>query len=182
MPKTVPRRKGDIARDEVEQALAAMPYGLYIVGSVAGDEANGMMADWVSQLSFKPRLVGVALENDSHTLMNIRATSSFTVNLLSADDMALASEFAQPYYGSKIKGRPLSAFTEIHHKLENVPHRRGETGCPILEAATAWVECLVDSLAPAGDHTLVIGRVIGGGVQREAEPLTSMVTGWVYGG
>ena len=168
--------------DGVAPALAEMPYGMYIVGSRDGDDVNGMMADWVMQVSFVPRLVAVAIENDAKTLMNIRATPVFTVNLLAEDDTALAARFAQPYYGWKVRGRAGAAAAEVHHKLVGVRYRLGETGCPILDDALAWLECRVESLVPLGDHTLVVGRVLGGAVTRDVGPLTSLITGWVYSG
>ena len=168
--------------DEVGQALAEMPYGMYIVGSRDGDDVNGMMADWVMQVSFVPRLVAVAVENDAKTLMNIRASQTFTANLLAEDDMALAARFAQPYFGSKVRGRAGAAAAEVHHKLEGVRYRLGEAGCPILADALAWLECRVEALVPVGDHTLVVGRVLDGAVARDAGPLTSIITGWLYSG
>jgi flavin reductase (DIM6/NTAB) family NADH-FMN oxidoreductase RutF len=114
--------------------------------------------------------------------MNIRESPVFSVNLLAEDSMALAAKFAQPYYGSKIRGRVPPATTDIHHKLEGVPYRLGETGCPILEDTLAWLECAVETLLPVGDHTLVVGRVLRGAVARNAEPLTSTITGWPYSG
>ncbi|MFQ6019196.1 MAG: flavin reductase family protein, partial [Dehalococcoidia bacterium] len=138
--------------------------------------------DWVMQVSFTPRLVAVAIENDARTLMNIRASPVFSVNLLAEDGMALAAKFAQPYYGSKIRGRAGGAAAEIHHKLEGVRYRSGEADCPILTDALAWFECRVETLVPVGDHTLVVGRVLNGAVDRDAEPLTTNVTGWPYSG
>ncbi len=169
-------------RDDIADALAEMPYGMYIVGSKAGDEVNGMMADWVMQVSFVPRLIAVAVENDAKTLMNIRASQTFTANLLAEDDMALAARFAQPYFGSKVRGRAGAAAAEVHHKLEGVRYRLGETGCPILADALAWLECRVEALVPVGDHTLVVGRVLDGAVARDAGPLTSIITGGLYSG
>jgi flavin reductase (DIM6/NTAB) family NADH-FMN oxidoreductase RutF len=169
--------------DGASRALAEMPYGLYIVGSRSDGGPNGMMADWVMQLAFNPRLIAVSIENDAHTLANINQTGVFSVNLLSADEFALAAKFAQPYYGSKIKGRGSPARDQLHHKLDGVAHEAGgSTGCPILTDALAWLECHVHMTVPLGDHTLVIGRVVDGGVLRESEPLTSTITGWPYSG
>jgi len=168
--------------DPASRALGEMPYGLYILGSTGDGEANGMMADWVMQVSFSPRLIAVAIESDARTLANIRASQAFTLNLLPADEMALAAKFAQPYYGSKIKGRAGAAATEVHHKLEEASYRLGTTGCPILTNTLAWLECTVDAIVPVGDHSLVVGRVLDGAVLRDAEPLTTLVTGWPYSG
>lgn len=172
-----------VNEDGVSSALGEMPYGLYIIGSRSDDGPNGMMADWVMQVAFEPRLIAVSVENDAHTLANVADSGVFTVNLLAADEFALAAKFAQPYYGSKVKGRASPARDEVHHKLDGVHHGPGaQTGCPILTEALAWMECRVRMTVPLGDHTLVVGRVIDGGVLREGEPLTSTITGWPYSG
>lgn len=169
--------------DGASQALAEMPYGLYIVGSRSEEGPNGMMADWVMQVAFEPRLVAVSIENDAHTLANITKSGVFSVNLLTADEFQLAAKFAQPYYGSKVKGRGSPARDEVHHKLDGVRHEPGgQTGCPILTDALAWLECRVRMTVPLGDHTLVVGLVVDGGVLREGAPLTSTITGWPYSG
>lgn len=170
--------------DHVARVMDEMPYGLYIIGSKLDDEANGMMADWVMQVSFQPRLVAVAFENDARTLQNIRATKAFTINALSQDgeSMELAAKFAQPYYGAKIKGRTRTAAEEIHRKLESISHSMTPSGCPVLDAAMAWLECEAEQFVDTGDHTVVIGRVLDGKVLREAQPLTSSYTGWNYSG
>ena len=89
-----------VTRDRTrEDVMEMMPDGMYIVGSRALDgEPNGMIADWVMQVSFSPRLLAVAFENDAHTLENIRADGVFTLNILAQDveSMHLASRFAQP--------------------------------------------------------------------------------------
>ena len=94
---------------DVERVMHEMPYGLYIIGSKEADgRVNGMMADWVMQVSFQPRLVAVAFEQNSHTLSNIRERRYFSVNLLAQDDesMELARVFAQPFSGEKVEGPP----------------------------------------------------------------------------
>ena len=178
-----PERKSGEHGDEASRALGEMPYGLYIVGSKSDGDVNGMMADWVMQVAFEPRLVAASIENDAHTLANINKSGVFSVNLLTADEFALATKFAQPYYGSKVKGRGSPAREAVHHKLDRVRHEPGtQTGCPILTDALAWLECRVTMTVPLGDHTLVVARVVDGGVLREGDPLTSTITGWPYSG
>jgi flavin reductase (DIM6/NTAB) family NADH-FMN oxidoreductase RutF len=175
-----------VFKDEIERAMHELPYGLYIIGSREedGEKVNGMMADWVMQVSFEPRMVAVAFEGDSHTLANVRARKFFTVNLLSQDEesMELARRFAQPYSGEKIKGREGPEATALHHKLDGLPYGVTENGCPVLEAAMAWFECQADELVPMGDHIVAVGLVLDGALVRDAEPLTSTYTGWTYSG
>jgi flavin reductase (DIM6/NTAB) family NADH-FMN oxidoreductase RutF len=175
-----------IAEDPVARVMHELPYGLYIIGSreAEGEKVNGMMADWVMQVSFNPRLVGVAFENDAHTLGNVRKHGVFSVNLLAADkeSMELARPFAQPHSGTKVQGREGPEATAEHYKLDGLDHRLTERGCPVLDAALAWFECEAEQYVEIGDHTLVVGRVLDGRVEREAEPMTSTYTGWTYSG
>jgi flavin reductase (DIM6/NTAB) family NADH-FMN oxidoreductase RutF len=170
--------------EPVSEALETLPYGLYVIGSRSeAAELNGMIADWLMQVSFQPRLVGCSFESDATTLKNVRATGVFSVNVLPADAGELAATFAQPHDASKIKGRSEEARAVIHDKLRGVPYSRGEeTGCPLLDDALAWLECSAEQFVPAGDHTLVIGNVLGGAVLRDGEPLTQRALGWAYGG
>jgi flavin reductase (DIM6/NTAB) family NADH-FMN oxidoreductase RutF len=164
------------------RVMEAMPYGLYIIGSRSAEGDDGMMADWVMQTSFRPRLIAAAFENDAHTLANIRQTSTFTINLLAQDErsMTLARGFAQPYLDAKIGGRRDAEGT--HHKLDETDFTRAENGCAVLSAAVGWIECRAQEFIPAGDHTLVIALVTGGDLRRDTDLLTSTYTGWSYGG
>ena len=171
-------------KHNMQEVMDVMPYGLYIVGSHNGGDFDGMMADWVMQVSFQPRMLAVAFENDARTLENIRATGMFTVNLLSEEEasMALAAKFAQPYYDAKVQGRA-DTLTRTHHKLDTVPHTETANGNPVLDRAMAWLECRLHQIIPSGDHTLIIGKVEDGALVREdVAPLTSTYTGWNYSG
>lgn len=172
-------------KTEIERVMHEMPYGLYIIGSKEPDgRVNGMMADWVMQVSFEPRLVAVSFEPTSHTLENVKERQFFTVNLLSQDDpsMELARQFAQPYSGAKVEGRKSEEAAKVHYKLDGLDYRLTENGCPVLDAALAWFECLFHDEQELGDHVLITGDVIEGAVLKEAEPLTSSYTGWTYSG
>ena len=169
--------------DPVTESLGTMPYGLYIVGSRDDGDLNGMMADWLMQVSFRPRLVACSFENDATTLRNIRKTLVFSVNLLRAGSRELAARFAQPRDASKIEGRSEEASAVVYRKLDGVDYERGDrTGCPILADALAWLECEAVQFIDAGDHTLVVGRVLAGAVRGEGEPLTQRMLGWSYAG
>ena len=118
----VERAKYEPLRSEpaepVSDALETLPYGLYIIGSRdESDKTNGMMADWLMQVSFKPRLVACSFENDATTLNNVRATHVFSVNVLPAEAYELAARFAQPRDASKIKLMRLEASEFIRRFL-----------------------------------------------------------------
>ena len=174
-------RKVDV--DPISETLEALPYGLYIIGSHGSDNINGMMADWVMQVSFQPRLIACSLENNSTTLRNLRESGFFTVNILSEGDKALAVKFCQPREATKIQGRSAEAAAIIYDKLAGVPYQLGPlSDCPVLDEALAYVECKVESFVEVGDHTLAIGLVLDGAALRDGEPLSSRSLGWSYAG
>jgi 3-hydroxy-9,10-secoandrosta-1,3,5(10)-triene-9,17-dione monooxygenase reductase component len=77
------------------------------------------------------------------------------VNILAADQEELCSGFA----GSG------------GDKFQGVGWHTGTTGAPVLNGALAHVECTIATVYPGGDHDIVIGRVVGLDIQRDAQPL-----------
>jgi flavin reductase (DIM6/NTAB) family NADH-FMN oxidoreductase RutF len=168
-----------------EKAMLKLSYGVHVIGSSAADGTkNAMIADWVMQVSFKPRLVAVAIENDARTLRFIRQTGVFSVNLLhEKDGMEIARAVVMPAEGKKVRGRSEEAMAAIHDKLESIPHVLHPHGeVPILEAALGWFTCDAEQFLPTGDHTIVIGRVTDGDVLRPGEMLIERDLGWEYAG
>lgn len=150
-----------------------MSTGLYVIGARNEHEVNGMTANCLSQVSFEPRLVAVAVENGAHTHGLISAGQVFSVNILEGGDKGngfeLMEKFTQPQ-------------ERTGDKLGGVEYYTAATGAPILRDAIAWFECELHDTFPTGDHTLFIGRVVDGGIHRDGEPLTLRETGWDYGG
>jgi hypothetical protein len=88
--------------DAIQRVMHEMPYGLYIVGSKEdGGKVNGMMADWVMQVS-STRGAAVSFEN-TRTRWRTSGAAHFP-DLLAQDDeeMELARAFAQPFSGAKV--------------------------------------------------------------------------------
>ena len=154
--------------EAAKPALEQISYGLYVVGSKNGDEVNGMTANWLTQCSFEPRMVVLAVESGSHTMANIKASKVFSVNIVAEEDTGLIEKFVEPQ-------------ERAGNKLGGVDFRTGETGCPILEQALYWFECEVAQTVMTGDHDIVIGTVANGGMNREGDPLTLRAMGWSYG-
>lgn len=125
--------------------------GIYIITVKAGEKINGMTAAWVSKLSRKPFMVTVSIspKNYSHQLIN--SAGYFAVNTLAEGQQSLGKHF-----GFR-SGRDTD-------KLQGIEYFEGESGAPILKEAASYLECKLSDTFIAGDHTLFIGEVIGGGV------------------
>ena len=170
--------------EPIEKALLKMCYGVHVIGSAsASGERNLMIADWVMQVSFRPRLVAASIENDARTLRFVRETDAFTVNLLhERDGHEIARKVVMPAEGKKIRGRSDEAASAVHDKLEGLRHWLTPEGAPVLEEALGWYACAVERFFETGDHTLVVGRVVDGDVTRSGDMLTEKELGWEYAG
>jgi len=76
--------------------LRKIPHGLFICGVAEAELVNGFTASWVTQGSFEPPLVVMAVRADSTSNGIIRRTGRFSLNVLRADQKELAAVFFKP--------------------------------------------------------------------------------------
>ena len=157
--------------DAISAALKEQMYGLTVIGSKSGDgEPNGMTATWLTQISFSPRIVAVAIQEGAHTRANIDATGVFSVSLLPEGAGDLSLKFTKKS-------------TSGEGRLEDEPVSYFETGTPVLDSAIAWYECRVVEKVEPGDHVVYFGEVIGGGKNPgDGVASTLSATGMSYAG
>jgi flavin reductase (DIM6/NTAB) family NADH-FMN oxidoreductase RutF len=155
------------------RVLWAMPYGLYITGSRAGDRRNGMTINFVSQVGMEPKLVGIGVQKAAFTHELIAEGGVFSLCLLDREDRAIVRKFVKPVEVD------LEAMT-----LNGFPFRDGATGAPILTQSVAYVDCELRQSVDCGDHTWFIGEVADCGfLKDEATPVLRMEdTRMSYGG
>ncbi len=151
------------------KVLEWFSYGLYAIGVRRGDELNAFTANWVMQTSFEPPMVAVAVENDGASIGMMRESRVFSVNVFDADQRREAGRLARPY-------------SRAPEKIDELGHREGATGAPVLTDALGYVECRIVAEVETGDHTLVVGEVVDAGVFHEGEPLTIQAAGFHYAG
>jgi flavin reductase (DIM6/NTAB) family NADH-FMN oxidoreductase RutF len=152
------------------EILKTIPYGFYITGVVGSDgEANGFTTCWVSQVSFEPQQIVVAVRKDQHTHDLIEDGGVFSLNFLDTEQEDLARRFTQP----------LQPEDDI---LGGSSYTTGETGAPLFIEAFAHLECRVVGKMEAGDHTVYLGEVVTATLDRPADILTDLDTTMDYGG
>jgi flavin reductase (DIM6/NTAB) family NADH-FMN oxidoreductase RutF len=166
----------------ISDIMDLFTYGIYAIGSVRDGNPNFMIADWVMQVSFSPRLILVSFENDSYSKENILINNIFNINILSKNNLADARKFLQPKQSSKIKGRSDEKQDIVIDKLEGIEYSLEKSGLPVLNECVAYIECTVIDTKAAGDHTLMIGKVEKGNILNYDDPLSSIETGWHYSG
>ena len=152
------------------EILKTIPYGFYITGVVGADgEANGFTTCWVSQVSFEPQQVVVAVRKDQHTHDLVESGGVFSLNYLDAEQEDLARKFTEP-------------LEQGNEQVGGSPYTTGETGAPLFEEAFAHLECRVVDKMEAGDHTVYLGEVVSADLKRPADILTDLDTPMEYGG
>ena len=136
--------------------------GVYVVGVAHKEVRNAFTAAWVMQVSFDPLLLALSINPHHSSYQLLKDGGAFSVNVLKKGQLDLAE-----HYGRSRTG-----------KLAGTAWTTDNLGPALLHEALAWFECKVLSEYPAGDHVLVLGRVISGKLlDREAEPMSYAETG-----
>src|SRR5487761_887411 len=112
----------------MKSVLRMFTYGLYVVTLQAEGAVHGFTANWLTQASFEPPMVVMAVEDDSHSIELLRTNPVFAVNVLQSGQRELAGAFGR---SSK----------KVPDKLQNVAYHPGTTGCPLLDDALGHLEC-----------------------------------------
>jgi flavin reductase (DIM6/NTAB) family NADH-FMN oxidoreductase RutF len=149
------------------QVLRQFPYGLYLVGASRNGHPLIILANWVTQVSFSPPLVAVAVEVQSKMHEFIADSGYFSVNVLPAGNPDLAKDF--------LKSREPKGGSINGHAFQ-----LGRHASPLIEEANSWVECQVVSIHETGDHTLFVGQVIQSSLNVQGPGMTLRESGLNY--
>jgi flavin reductase (DIM6/NTAB) family NADH-FMN oxidoreductase RutF len=140
------------------RALKAMTYGIYVLTSFHEDKINGMIASWVSQVSYDPLLIMVAVHTNRYSHQLIDQGGYLALHVLAREQ----ANFLKRFKGS-----------DPQAKFAGLKWQRGKTGCPILADCIAYFEGrIVDRFRP-GNHTLFMAEVMDAQFVLEGQPLSS---------
>jgi flavin reductase (DIM6/NTAB) family NADH-FMN oxidoreductase RutF len=112
----------------------------------SGDRPLGMTASSLASVSLVPPLVSVCIDHQAELHDAILAAPVFVVNVLESGQETLSRRFADPH----------------ENRFDGVGYHRSPEGLVLLDGALAHIECEQYASYPGGDHTIIIGRVIGG--------------------
>jgi 3-hydroxy-9,10-secoandrosta-1,3,5(10)-triene-9,17-dione monooxygenase reductase component len=129
--------------------------GVAIITALDGDEPVGMACNSFTSVSLEPQLVLFCAAKSSTTWPRIQAARKWAANILSEESEEVCRLFAQ-------KGAD---------RFAHIAYSTGRTGAPVLEAAIAFVDCETVAEHDAGDHVIVVGRVLELGYAPEGKPL-----------
>ena len=153
--------------------LREFPYGIYFVGvrGLEEGETNALLVSWLTQCSFDPPMLMMALRGDSRSYELLQEGRVFSVNIVDAENKDLARRIVKPAdrVGDKLQDGS-----------ESEPGEK--TGAPLLREALACLECRLHSVVHPGDHAIVIGEVVNAERRGTGRQLMCSDMQWTYGG
>ena len=136
--------------------LGRFASGVTVVTSVSNGEPVGMTCQSFSSVSLDPPLVLFVPARTSRAWPLMQRSGRFCVNFLAADQAELSNQMASRG-GDKFAG---------------VSWRPAEgSGSPVLDGVLGHVDCTIHEVHEAGDHYIVIGRVLELAEAEADEPL-----------
>ncbi|MET0680549.1 MAG: flavin reductase family protein [Burkholderiales bacterium] len=130
----------------LRKAFGTYATGVVVIGARGADGMPvGMTVNSFSSVSIAPPLVSFCPGRSSFAFPVYAAMQHFSVSVLGEEHRGISDRFAR---------------ASGEHKWGGVKHRLGEGGVPVLEDAVAAFECEVEARFDAGDHVIVLGRVL----------------------
>ncbi len=139
---------------ELEKALGRISGGLYIITAKKGEIKSAMLASWVSQASFEPLGLTIAVAKDRAIESLMQVGDRFVLNVLEEGNY-------QPLMKHFLKRFPPGA-----DRFAGIKTQPAENGSPILIDALAYMECHVMSRMELSDHHVVYATVDTGRVSK----------------
>ena len=118
--------------------------GIVIVTGMYEGKPAGLTCQSFVSLSLDPPLVAFCPAKRSVSWRRIARSGAFCANVLTEEQEELSRVFA----------------TSGADKFRGVGWRSSETGSPILADVLAWVDCRIEATYDAGDHDIIVGRVV----------------------
>ena len=130
--------------------------GVVVVTATVDGAPLGMTCQSFASVSLDPPLVSFCVAKKSRRHPRIRDTGRFCVNVLAVDQADLSQAFA----------------VDDANRWAGVAWEQpADADSPVLAGSHAWIDCRLDTEFPAGDHTIVLGRVTALGADSTREPL-----------
>ncbi|WP_244928969.1 flavin reductase family protein [Nocardioides sp. W7] len=143
-------------------AYASFPTGVTAVCAELEGELVGMAASSFTAVSLDPPLVSVCVMHGSRTWQRLQEATRLGVSVLAADQGAACRAL-----GAKEGDRFVGVDTAVTPE-----------GAVLVRGAGVWLDCEVQGHLPAGDHEIVLLRVLGLDVDTLREPLVHLAGGF----
>jgi 3-hydroxy-9,10-secoandrosta-1,3,5(10)-triene-9,17-dione monooxygenase reductase component len=145
-PLDNPREQSGTCPDPAEfrEVLGHFATGIAAITGIDGGAPIGLLVNSFTSVSLDPPLVAFCVSHTSGSWPRMRRTPFHCISFLAANQQEQARRLA----------------TSGSDKFRGLTWRPSPCGMPILEGALAWIEGSVEAEYPAGDHVIVVTRVL----------------------
>jgi len=128
------------------RVLGQFATGVTVVTTEVEGKPIGFTANSFCSVSLDPPLILISIGTQNATYQAIKTSQKFAVNILAADQLAVARCFA-------------TNSPEKYEQFCSSAYHSEVTGSPVLDDALAWIDCRLFAEYPGGDHMLLLGEV-----------------------
>lgn len=129
---------------QFRNAMSQFCTGVVIVTGISDSRPVGFAAQSFVSQSLSPPLVSISPSRTSTTWPLLRDARRFGINILGADQHGLCMAFAR----------------SGGDKFAQFGWSTSAAGTPVLDGVLGFVECELEAEHDAGDHTIVLARVL----------------------
>ncbi len=143
------------AARKFRDVLSQYGSGVTVVTTLSGGEPVGMTCQSFTSVSLDPPLVAFLPTKQSRAFAAIQRAGHFCVNFLAADQVAISNVMA----------------SRAEDKFAGISWTESKGGSALLDGVVGYVDCTVHAVYEAGDHYVVIGKVVDLDVASQDDPL-----------
>jgi flavorubredoxin/flavin reductase (DIM6/NTAB) family NADH-FMN oxidoreductase RutF len=143
-----PRPSVGVQGDRTEQAVGRLVGSLSVISAKRGDVTSAMLASWISQATFNPPGLTIAVAKDRALESLMHNGDKFVLNILAE--------------GRQLRRHFLKNFAPGEDRFAGLNIQEANNGCPVLSDALAYLECVVANRMECGDHWVVYATVENG--------------------
>jgi flavin reductase (DIM6/NTAB) family NADH-FMN oxidoreductase RutF len=143
---------------QLKHAMSCFGTGVTVITTHHAGQDWGMTCNSFNTVSLDPAMVLWSIHHSSSSREAFKAARGYTVNILNDQQHTMAMRFTKGVHADRFAGVEIERLTD---------HR------PRIVGALAWFDCALDTAVKAGDHDIMLGRVLDFGTHPDAamEPL-----------
>lgn len=155
--------------DDFKQSLGAFTSGVTVITfqdqtsnnaknnstSLSQENLYGVTISSFSSLSLKPPMISFNLGKDSNIHDPLVNSKYFAVNILADDQIDISHKFSKNF----------------KNRWSGINYQEGKSGAPIIQGVKAYIECSLEAIYQGGDHSIITGKIIHLGSNKNLMPL-----------
>jgi flavin reductase (DIM6/NTAB) family NADH-FMN oxidoreductase RutF len=149
-------RSSGAGADDLRRFFRRHAAAVVVVTAAHQGDPVGLLVSSLASVSASPPLVSFNVSLVSSSWPALRVAEEIGVHVLGADQVELADRFARK--GADRFSAPTSWRAGLH-------------GVPVIEGTAAWSIARIEQRVPAGDHVIVVARLLQSDARDDVPPL-----------